>query len=146
MTELTLLGLASFFTYLATKAGSALLVRIGAVITWVFVMWYYVNNPPFGLAAGSAGHNMIAIFLPLVMMVTCMLVGWKNKYRQTLKYPNSNKEMNTEGYGWKLPEWLKGLGGEEDNTYEAMNKRMEESNEDYRSQLRRAYKRKGYKN
>ncbi len=91
MTLIALFLLCGILTFVVLWSKNFLLALMGAA-SWLFATWYTLQSPPFGLVAGSTGHEMLLIVLigmALSLPAYIMVIGnWGS---------GSNEEPLSEG-------------------------------------------------
>lgn len=102
------------------------LFKFGASVMWIAVLAYLVMN--------YSGENWIVIaYLGCIVMVVAFPLSQLGRDIKRSQDQTGAFNISSESFHMKLPEWLKNSGSEE-----AVYRKREESNEEYRQKLHRA--------
>lgn len=139
--RLMIIGALGIFVIGATYVGirsSFFGLKLIVGMLWFVMFMYFQQNPISTIPEGGPVHvGLMVTSIGMGLMV--VLSGLGRGISRSQKW-NGGEETETGGFRLKLPEWLT---GSEDNP-EQRRRNTDVSLSQYRDELRRAYRRKGY--
>ncbi len=115
-------------------------LKLMAGMWWIVVFMYMKEMGPVAIIEGSGLHiSLLLVCIGIGLMI--VLSGLGRGIQRTEKWNEKGFSQTSEGFHFKLPDWLK----EEDNSPEQRTRNTNAELNDYRETLRRAYRRKGQK-
>jgi len=131
MGALGFLAFVAIISYIALKSQFFGLKIIGGC-AWTAWIIFAISSPPFGLTAGEGAHvALIVVSIGMGLMIVLTGLGRGIKRSQD---ESGNFSTTSEGFQWKLPDWLKGSEARE----RERRRHNEEDVARYRMRIRRA--------
>ena len=138
MQALILLG-AIVITVYATRRGTDLLWKILGAASWIFWFLFSHESSPFGITEGSGAHTFLTTLFPLIGVALCILGGLTRKQTRTVMDKESGNGMETENYGFHLPDWIKNINSNSpEDSQRQETKRRSKRLEEYEDRMDRA--------
>ena len=120
-----LIALAAITSFIAMRTYFPLF-KFGASVAWIAVMAYLIGN--------YSGENWVVIaYLGCIVMIVAFPLSQLGRDIKRSRDQSGAFSVSSEGFHFKLPEWLKGEGSEE-----TLHQKREDETGAYRERLHRA--------
>lgn len=131
MTFLAILGFVATISFLAFRNTFFGLKLLGGM-SWILFFLYIKDNPPGTIVEGSAVHTVLLV-ISIGFGLMIVLSGLGRGISRTEKW-NEKQSETSEGFHFKLPDWLNASN----DSPEAREQKTNESLEEYRGTIRQA--------